>query len=253
MLFLITFDLLLLNIFCNTHAQRIMTKRVLLVLTSHGKVAGTETTTGWYLSECAHPYFRFKNAGYDVHICSVSGGVAPPTPNSLETDDEENRRFWNNEDTRSLTESTRPLFEYDGKHLDLVFFVGGTGTMWDFYDNPDVNRIAREVYERGGVVAAVCHGPIALVNVRLASGEYLVDGKKCTGFSNEEETFTGLMDVFPDRGGRRLLEDLLMHQGAQYTKAAAWAPHIECDERLFTGQNPASAAPLADAIVKFMS
>ena len=230
-----------------------MTKKVLMVLTSHGCVAGTGTTTGWYLSECAHPYFRFRDAGYEITICSINGGVAPPTPSSLETDDEENRRFWSDESTRSLTENTKPLFEYDGKHFDLVFFVGGTGTMWDFYDNPDINRIAREVYERDGVVAAVCHGPVALTNVRLADGEFLVAGKACTGFTNEEEQATGLIPVLPEHEGIKLLEDLLVNRGGKYSRAAAWVPHIECDRRLCTGQNPASAAPLADAIVKMMT
>jgi putative intracellular protease/amidase len=58
--------------------------------------------------------------------------------------------------------------------FDAIFFVGGVGTMWDFPDDKDVHRLAREIYEKGGVTAAVCHGSVALVNVRLTNGEFLV-------------------------------------------------------------------------------
>src|SRR5690606_37250034 len=78
-----------------------------------------------------------------------------------------------------------------------VFFVGGHGTMWDFPGNPAVARVAAGIYEAGGVVAAVCHGPSALVDVRLSDGSYIVAGKEVSAFTNEEEEAVGLDKVVP--------------------------------------------------------
>ncbi|KAJ1563484.1 hypothetical protein HK405_001866 [Cladochytrium tenue] len=121
--------------------------------------------------------------------------------------------------------------------------------MFDLAIDATSQRLAADVYEAGGVVAAVCHGPAALVNVRLSGGGYLLAGKKATGFSNAEEEVMGLTAAMPF-----LLETGLKEtSGALYEKAAAdWAPHVAVDGRVVTGQNPASSAPLAEAVVKVL-
>mmetsp|Transcript_9312 Transcript_9312/g.14027 ORF Transcript_9312/g.14027 Transcript_9312/m.14027 type:complete len:231 (+) Transcript_9312:77-769(+) len=226
-----------------------MTKSVLLVLTNHGVVEGTDVATGWYLPECAHPYFRFKDANYDISFCSVSGGDTTVSPSSLDMTDEENKSFWENAETKSLTENTKPLSDFDGSKFDCVFFVGGFGTMWDFPDNEHVQRVAREVYERGGVVGAVCHGPIALANVRLSNGSLLVEGKGCTAFCNEEEAQAGMESHLPQREGGKSCEDILAARGGRFSKGAAWSNHVVSDERVVTGQNPMSARSAAEACI----
>lgn len=227
-----------------------MAKKVLMVLTNHGTIEGTETNTGWYLPECAHPYTRFKNAGFDITMASIKGGACPVAQASLDMNDAENKAFWETPETKSLTENTKILSECNANDYDLVFYVGGFGTMWDFPFDDTVANMTKTVYEKGGFVGSVCHGPIALANVKLSNGEYLVKGKNVAGFCNEEEEVCGLLDKLPVHDGAgRTCEEVLIARGGVYTKAAAWQPHVVSSERLFSGQNPASAGPVGDALV----
>lgn len=222
-----------------------------MVLTNHGEVEGTEVKTGWYLPECAHPYARFAKAGYQIDFASIKGGACPVTPASVDLSDAENREFWENPETRALTENTKVLSTLDPTNYDLIFFVGGFGTMYDFPFDENLATFAQRVYEQGGSVGAVCHGPVALTNVKLSNGDYLIAGKEVAGFCNEEEEIAGLLSHLPEHAGLgRSCEDLALGRGAKYTKGAPWAAHTAVSERVFTGQNPASAGPIADKIVE---
>jgi putative intracellular protease/amidase len=107
--------------------------------------------------------------------------------------------------------------------------------------------VAAAIYERGGVVAAVCHGPAALVNLNLSNGRYLVDGKQVSAFTNEEERAVKLDTVVPF-----LLADALEQRGAQHQPAPLWQAQVVVSERLVTGQNPASAAGVAKSVVELL-
>jgi putative intracellular protease/amidase len=167
----------------------------------------------------------------------------------LDMTDEENKLFYETPETLALTNNTKKLSEFNGNDFDLVFFVGGFGTMFDFYGNEEVDRVIKEVYEKGGIVSAVCHGPIALATAKLSNGELLIAGKGCAGFSNEEEAQAGLLGILPDRAGGKSCEDVLLAAGATYTSGGAWGVHVVSDGRVITGQNPASAGATADAII----
>jgi hypothetical protein len=118
----------------------------------------------------------------------------------------------------------------------------------DTPDNAVIQQVCTQIYENGGVVAAVCHGPCGIVNVKLSNGKYLIDGKEVTGFSNAEEEAVGLTQVMPF-----LLEDKMKQRGARYHAAANWASNVVVCDRVVTGQNPASATPVGEAIVKLLS
>jgi putative intracellular protease/amidase len=131
-----------------------------------------------------------------------------------------------------------------------VFFVGGFGTMWDFPLNEHVQRLQIEVYEKGGVIGAVCHGPIALANTKLSTGEYLVAGKEVGGFTEEEEGQAGMKALLPViEGAGQSCEEVLSARGGKFKKTGAWGSHVTTDTRIVTGQNPASAAATGAAIV----
>ena len=124
---------------------------------------------------------------------------------------------------------------------DALLFPGGHGPMYDLYSETGSLTFAASVYENGKPVAALCHGPAAICNIKLKDGSYLVNGKKVTGFSNAEEGAVQLTSVMPF-----LLEDELKKNGGIYEKAASdWASHVVVDGLLLTGQNPASAHDLA--------
>ena len=120
--------------------------------------------------------------------------------------------------------------------------------MWDFPDNTDLAAIGARVYERGGVVAAVCHGPAGLVNLTLSDGRYLVAGKDISAFTNDEERAVGLYDTVPF-----LLADALQARGARHVPAPNFQAQVVVSGRLVTGQNPASAKGIAEAMLPLLA
>jgi putative intracellular protease/amidase len=219
--------------------------RVLFVLTSHSDLGDTGEETGFYLSEASHPWKELTSNGIHVDFISIKGGMPPVDGFKLE--DPVNREFWENEEVQAALQNTGTPDAIDPSRYDAIHFVGGHGTMWDFPDNEPIAALASQIYENGGVVSAVCHGPAALVNIRLSDGSYLIDGKNLTGFTNGEETAAGLTDVVPF-----LLEDALVGRGAEFVAAANWQENVQLSGRLVTGQNPASASALGKELVRLL-
>lgn len=215
--------------------------RVLIALTSHSELGDTGRRTGFYASEAAEPWSVFRAAGFDVDVVSVAGGEPP-----VDGRDEENavqQEFFAALDLKN----TPTAAALDPADYDAIFYAGGHGTMWDFPAATDLAKLAAAIYERDGVVAAVCHGPSALIELKLSDGSYLVDGKDVAGFTNAEEAAVGLTDVVPF-----LLADELTRRGARHHPGPDFAPKVITDGRLVTGQNPASAESTAEAVTKLL-
>lgn len=215
---------------------------ILIVLTSHGTKGNTGDPTGYYLGEVTHPLAVFEAAGIPVEFASVQGGEPPV--DGLDLDDATNARYWNDPAFRAAIRATPKVADIDPSRYGAVLYAGGHGTVWDFPENPDVQRIGRAIWQAGGVVGAVCHGPTALVNLTLDDGTYLVAGKRVAAFTDEEERAVGLEHVVPF-----LLASTLQQRGAIHVPAANWQAQVVTDGRLVTGQNPASAHGVGEAMV----
>ncbi|MGO4261852.1 type 1 glutamine amidotransferase domain-containing protein [Lysobacter sp. TAB13] len=216
-------------------------KPVLFVLTSHGVKGSTGQPTGYYLGEVTHPLAELEAAGIAVEFASIQGGEPPV--DGLEVEDALNARYWNDAGFRAAVRDTRALDAVDASRYSAIFFAGGHGAMWDFPVSDAVRRVTREIFEAGGAVAAVCHGPAALVNVTLSNGAYLVAGKRVSAFTDEEEAAVGLSDVVPF-----LLASTLRERGALHQPAPNWSRQVVVDGRLVTGQNPQSAGAVGAAL-----
>lgn len=225
-------------------------KRILFVLTSHDRkgLAGDENAapSGFYLSEVSHPYFVLNEAGFDIDFVSPKGGKTHV--DGLNLDDTDNARFWNDPTLQAKTQTTKKPSDINAKDYAAIFYAGGHATMWDFADNTALADIAATIYDNGGVVGAVCHGPAGIVNIKLANGDYLVKGKQVAAFTNSEEKAVGLYDIVPF-----LLEDTLTARGATHVAAPDFAAHVIVSERLVTGQNPASARGVAQQMAQLLS
>jgi len=219
--------------------------KILIVVTSHGLLGDTGKPTGYYLPEVTHPAKVFLSAGLGVDIASPDGGLAPIDPNSVDFSDPINQELWNDSKFKYKLENTIAATSVDSTQYAAILFAGGHGTMWDFPNNTNLQRLAANIYERGGVVAAVCHGPAALVNIRLENGEYLVKGKRITSFTNSEEIAVELDSVMPFP-----LETELKNSGGVFIGQKDWEENVIVDERLITGQNPASAHAVGLAVVE---
>ncbi|QES88198.1 type 1 glutamine amidotransferase domain-containing protein [Rhizosphaericola mali] len=216
-------------------------KKILFVVTSHGEKGNTGEKTGYFLGEVAHPWKVLTDAGYDIDFVSPKGGDAPVDGFNLK--DSVNNEFWNNKKYHyKITHTLKPS-EINPSKYSAIYYAGGHGAMWDLPNDTALARIAATIYQNNGIVAADCHGPAGLVNIKLADGSYLVNGKKINGFTDEEEKIVGLTNVVPF-----LLEDRLKERGGIYEKSAPWQIHVTEDQRVITGQNPQSAASVGEAI-----
>jgi putative intracellular protease/amidase len=222
--------------------EKPMTSRILIAMTSHDKKGDTGESTGAYVPEIAHPYAVFKREGFEVDFASVRGGRVPL--DGVDRKDPVNAALLDDPHLMARLHESAASKDVDPSRYAAILFAGGHGTMWDFPDDPGFLSVAARIYDSGGVVAAVCHGPAALVNVRLSSGAFLVAGKTVSAFTNEEERAVKLDKVVPF-----LLEDRLVERGARFEGAAMWQEKVAISERLVTGQNPASAAGVARAMV----
>ena len=216
-------------------------KPVLFVLTSHGTKGTTGEPTGYFLAEVTHPLAELEAAGIRVEFASIQGGEPPV--DGLDLEDATNARYWSDDRFRDAVRHTRRLQDVNASDYSAIFFAGGHGTMWDFPNSPDVQRLTREIYENNGPVGAVCHGPSALVNVTLSDGSYLVDGKRISAFTDSEERAVKLDGVVPF-----LLASELNTRGARHQPAPDWTSQVIVDGRLVTGQNPQSASDVGKAL-----
>jgi len=220
-----------------------MKHKVLFALTSHDRKGATGEPTGFYLSEASHPWAVLQAAGFDIDFVSPQGGKPPM--DGADVDDPVNRIFLaDSEAARKLAHTVMPS-QVKADQYAAILFVGGHGTMWDFPNDTTLAQLAAAIYESGGVVGAVCHGPAGLVNLKLSNGEYLVRGKRVAAFTDDEERAVNLAGVVPF-----LLAATLQERGAIHVPAPNWQANVIVDGRLVTGQNPASAEGVGREMVR---
>lgn len=220
--------------------------KILMVLTSHDRLGDTGKKTGFWLEEFAAPYYVFKDAGAELTLASPAGGQPPLDPKSDEPDAQTpaTHRFREDKAAREALAHTQRLSQVTIADFDGVFYPGGHGPLWDLADSADSRRLIESAMTARKPVAAVCHAPGVLRDVKAPDGTPLVRGKRVTGFTNSEEEAVGLSKTVPF-----LVEDMLKQAGGQYSKGADWQSHVVTDGLLITGQNPASSEAGAKALL----
>ena len=220
--------------------------KILMILTSHDELGDTGKKTGFWLEEFAAPYYVFRDAGAEITLASPKGGQPPLDPKSDAPDAQTaaTDRFKNDVDAQAELASTHTLSDIDVTSYDAVFYPGGHGPLWDLAEDNHSVAIIEAAIAAGKPVAAVCHAPGVLKNVKAADGSPLVKGKKVAGFTNSEEEAAGLTEIVPF-----LVEDMLKANGGIYSKGDDWSVHVVEDGLLITGQNPASSEKAAKMLL----
>lgn len=222
---------------------------ILIVLTSHDRLGGTGRQTGFWLEELATPYYAFRDAGASVTLASPKGGRPPMDPRSAEdaAQTASTKRFLADKEAKAALVSTVKLADICAEDYDAVFYPGGHGPLWDLADDKSSIALIEKSLAMGHPVAAVCHGPAVLRNVRDGRGQPVVRNKSVTGFSDSEEERSGLRAVVPF-----LVEDMLRKNGGKYSKAPDWHSHVVVDGLLVTGQNPQSSRDIAKKLLSLL-
>jgi len=221
-------------------------KKVLFVVTSNDKLGNTGEKTGFWSEEFAAPYYELLDQGVEITIASPLGGQPPIDPKSADpaSATEDTKRFDADKVLQEKLKNTLKLSTVNQKDYDAVFYPGGHGPLWDLVEDKNSIALIEAFYTNKKPVAFVCHAPAVLKNVKV-KGEYLVKGKKVTGFTNEEEEAVGLTKVVPF-----LLEDAIASNGAVFSKGPNWQPYAVADGLLITGQNPASSKLVAGKLLQ---
>lgn len=222
--------------------------KILALSTSAHRYATSGFRTGMWLGEFTHFYDVVTEAGHEVDLASVAGGGVPIDPVSLKAPVIQmggtNKRYEDPE-FMSLLDDTPAIADVDLDSYDAIYLIGGHGTMYDFTD-PDVKKAVAHFADANKIVSGVCHGPVGLLDVTLADGSQLIDGRRLTGYSWTEEKLANRTDEVPFS-----LEEKLTAQAGEYSTATVpMTKHVIVDGNLITGQNPMSAAGVGEAVVE---
>lgn len=198
------------------------------------------TPTGLWLSELSAAWDIFTEAGYEVIIASPAGGHIPLEPRSLRFPLlSRSARRWH-EAHAELLETSVPLSELTAEQLAAVYLAGGHGTIFDFTYHKPLHFLVRQMLDEYRVVAAVCHGYAGLIPA-LDHDEITM-----TGFSWLEEILAGERNRVPYN-----IEQAAKDAGAQFrTAALPFLPFVVRDGNVVTGQNFASPAATARAVLE---
>jgi putative intracellular protease/amidase len=238
-------------------------KRIAIVIAN----PATSSTTGWpvgfWWSELAHPYYAFREAGYEVEVFSPAGGRCeadglsdPRDASGYSSSDLISMGFIQTPSLAALIEKTRPVTEISVARFDALVVAGGQAPMFTYEAATDLHRKFVEFYEAGKIASALCHGVAVLRYARLSSGELLAAGKTVTGFANVEEDFADRavweMGALPE--GKHLMpwriEDELRKAGANFVQGGLWRGFAVRDGNLITGQQNFSGTETAQLVIE---
>lgn len=230
------------------NANQLARNKILVVMTNHATYPSRQDTTGLWLTELTHFYDVAQAAGYDMDFVSPQGGTVPLDERSMKSlyVDKAARAHLNDAPFMQRLKTTLAPSAVNPSLYKAIYYTGGHGTMWDFPGNKELQDIGEKIYRQGGIVSAVCHGVGGLIPLQDEHGKALIAGKAITGFSNTEESLSGIKAEVPF-----LLQDKLRSRGAHYKKAFfPFTSYVVVDGRIITGQNPQSSKEIAEAVVK---
>ncbi|CAM2010152.1 type 1 glutamine amidotransferase domain-containing protein [Acanthopleuribacter pedis] len=213
---------------------------ILIFLTNHAELAGEPN--GTFSTELTHALHVFEEAGFAYQLASIQGGAAPVYGQNAE--DKVDTAVHADPVFQKAIQNTKPAAELKAEDYSAVFYPGGYGVLFDLAKHEGAAAITARIYEAGGVVGAVCHGPAGLLPVTLSDGRSLLEGRTVTSFTRAEEVAFNTLDKIP-----YVLEDALLAKAARFIRAENWAENVAVAERVVTGQNPASAGAVAEAMV----
>jgi len=188
-----------------------------------------------------------KEGLYRYDIASPKGGYIPIDQRRSERSI---RRLSLFENLKDKLDNSMALSEVKYEDYALVYLVGGRGCMYDFPQSELLRNLIRDSIEHGVVVAAIGHGVAGLLDVKLTNGNFLVDKRELTGFTNAEETL-----IMANSEPPFMLESSLKQRGAIFSKAMVpFTSHVVTSitayGTLITGQNPQSISSLVNDVLK---
>ena len=171
-------------------------KKIAIVISNPAVSESTGWPVGFWWSELTHPYFAFREKGYEVEVFSNDGGKCEPDAMSDPRDESGYSAtdlitlgFVHSEEAMNLVNETGKVSEIDVNKFDAIVVAGGQAPMSRMEKDVEVQKKFFEFYQEEKIVAALCHGVAVLRYCVFEDGTPLVNGKTVTGFANVEEDF----------------------------------------------------------------
>jgi len=230
-------------------------KRILLVLSS-ATPQMPDHRSGYFWAEAYHPYEVFVKHGWDVDIISETGSATPDEASLTKMATASDKHHW--EDKKFIMHAKlaqiRPASAVDVSQYAAIYFAGGHACCEDFPRAVTLQKLAAQIYEAGGVVGAVCHGPAIFDGLILPStGKSILAGKTATGFSTTAEQKSDVLGWMRQHN-YKTMEEIVSGAGGKWEEHASnpMAEFVRTDARVCTGMNPASAAKVAKEMLEFL-
>ncbi len=230
--------------------------KVLLIASNKSINKQTGWDIGVWYAELTHPYWVFNEAGYSVDIASPDGGELyfdgfsdPEDASRYAAFDYISLGFKKDPSKMALTKNTLKLSSVNPNDYKAIFVCGGQGPMFTFVDNAPLQKFFTDFYLTGKPTAAICHGTSLLLKCKLPNGKYLVEGKRWTGFANNEENYA---DAYVGQKIQpfRIEDEARKMPNSKFEVAHMFASHAVREGNLITGQQQNSGEQAAKLVVK---
>ncbi len=221
-------------------------KPVLFIMTSHTRLGDTLEETGFCFEALAIPYYILQDSNLFVDLASIAGGPPHPDPVTFDKDcrdanPEAVSRFINDPEAMYKLQSALQVSnKYRAESFRAIYLVGGYGAIWDFPESEALQFLISDAFKLGLPIAALEHGAAGLLNVR-SDGKYIIEGRKITATTNDEEYRSGRRNAVPF-----LLENRLRSRGARFVSGEK--PFVVEDMPFITGQNMGAVVALGETL-----
>jgi putative intracellular protease/amidase len=229
-------------------------RRILSIVSNTANLKGFPV--GFFAEEMTRAFLMFTEAGHHVDLASPKGGEVmfdthsdPRTPDGAYADDLISLGFAYHAKFGAMLKDTLPISAVNVDDYDAVWVAGGGGPLLTFKDDIALHALIAAFYEKGKIVTLICHGSSLLLWTRLSNGKLLAEGRKWTGFTDEEENEVNaafgmtLNDYTIESEAARIA-------GISFLCRSANEPFAIRDGRLITGQQQYSSALTADLVLE---
>ncbi|KAJ5675516.1 hypothetical protein N7462_008413 [Penicillium macrosclerotiorum] len=229
-------------------------KALIAITSAHAPLYPEGKETGLFITEALHPFKVFKEAGFEVDLVSETGTYQPDwLSEQKDWLPDEDRAIWEDHSSEFRSKLDNLLKPSDISYADYGIFFASAGhaSLIDYPEAKGLQQIASQMYNKGGIISAVCHGGAIYPGIiDPSTGKSIISGRKVTGFTNKGEEEHGLLDVIKS-WNRPTIEASAASVGATYiSPAGPWDAFTITDGPVVTGANPASAHVTAEAAVK---
>ena len=180
-----------------------------------------------------------------VDFVSPHGGAVPLV--YIDTSDDLQKQYLYNPDFMYAISHTANPKEINPQNYKAIYYIGGGSILYEVPESKEIQSIAMQIYEDNkGVISAVCHGTAGLVNLKTKDGNYLVKGKKISGYPDSwEKQDAAYLKHFPF-----LIQKTIEEKGGSFKFSSRNASYVEVDGRIITGQNFQSASDVAQKVIE---